>query len=489
MSFIREFKKIEYLCSHHLFLKMKCTPTDPPTIVLGVTGSIAAFKAADLTSKLRQKNYQVVVIMTESATKLIQPQTFFTLSQQPVITSLWNAQQWQPTHIGLAEKSSLFVIAPASADVIAKLANGIADDALTTFAISHTGPILLFPAMNPRMWQNPATQENVETLRRRGIRIVDPSTGHVACGESGKGRFPEVPQILSFIDETMHLLKFIDTETNAEIASKSPNAKQRFIWKKCFTPPHAYFPPSMPNPKRRVPKVVISAGPTREAVDPVRFLSNKSSGKMGFALATSAAAVGCHVTLVAGPVDLVTPLGVNRVNVITAAEMKDAILNEVNKGKLENPDGDDDNYGPDLIIMAAAVADYKPAEIADQKIHKSGELDLHLARTDDILLCVKETKESIKTYNSVSGNLCVVGFAAETQNIEQSALSKMERKGLDMIVSNDVSRKDIGFATNENEVTIYVKGSDPIHLQKQAKSSVASTILSIVLSKYFSAEE
>lgn len=466
---------------------MKCHPTNPPTIALGVTGSIAAYKAADLTSKLRQKNYQVQVIMTESATKLVQPQTFFTLSQNPVITSLWDAPSWQPTHIGLAEKCSLFVIAPASADIIAKLANGISDDALTTFAISHTGPMLIFPAMNPRMWQNPATQENIQTLRRRGIRVVDPASGHVACGESGKGRFPEVPQIVDFIDETMHLLKYVETQTNSEIA-KSSDSEKRFIWKKCFTPPNAYFSPSMANEKRRVPKVVISAGPTRETIDPVRFLSNKSTGKMGFALATAASAIGCDVTLVTGPVDLITPLGVHRVNVTSAAEMKDAIISEVNKGTQQNAN-DDENCGPDLIIMAAAVADYKPAEIAEQKIHKAGDMDLHLNRTDDILLSVRKAREAASSYHSISGNLCVVGFAAETENIEQSALSKMERKGLDMIVSNDVSRKDIGFASNENEVTIYLKGSEPIHVPKEEKLNIASTILSLVLSKFFSSEE
>lgn len=466
---------------------MKCHPTNPPTIVLGVTGSIAAYKAADLTSKLRQKNYQVQVIMTEAATKLVQPQTFFTLSQNPVITSLWDAPSWQPTHIGLAEKSSLFVIAPASADIIAKLANGISDDALSTFAISHTGPMLIFPAMNPRMWQNPATQENIQTLRRRGIRVVDPASGHVACGESGKGRFPEVPQIVEFIDETMHLLKFVETQTNSEIAAKPSDSQKRFIWKKCFTPPNTYFPPSMSSEKRRVPRVVISAGPTRETIDPVRFLSNKSTGKMGFALAAAASAIGCDVTLVAGPVDLITPLGVNRINVISAAEMKDAIINEVNKGIQQNGN-DDDNYGPDLIIMAAAVADYKPAEVAEQKIHKAGDMDLHLSRTEDILFSVRKARESASSYHSISGNLCVVGFAAETENIEQSALSKMERKGLNMIVSNDVSRKDIGFASNENEVTIYIKGSEPIHVPKEAKSSVASIILGHVLTKFFSEE-
>ncbi|OHT12574.1 Coenzyme A biosynthesis bifunctional protein CoaBC [Tritrichomonas foetus] len=408
---------------------MKSTPTDPPTIVLGVTGSIAAFKAADLTSKLRQRNFTVNVIMTDAATKLVCPQTFFTLSQQPVITSLWDSPAWQPTHISLAERASLLVIAPASADIIAKLAQGIADDALSTFAISHTGPFLVFPAMNPRMWTNLATQENVQTLIRRGIQVVEPASGHVACGESGQGRFPEVPQILDYICAKMALLNI---SLPKELVAKPP-------------------------------KVVISAGPTREAVDPVRFLSNKSTGKMGFALANAAAVIGCEVVLIAGPVELATPLRVRRINVVTAAEMKNAVTSE-----FENAD---------LVIMSAAVADYRPSQVYEQKIHKSGDMNLHLERTEDILLSLKDMKKE---------NQRVVGFAAETENVEQSARSKMERKGLDMIVSNDVSRPDIGFASSENEVTIYMPGEEPIPVPKQSKTNIATSIFEVIFSKFFS---
>ena len=404
----------------------KAHPTTPPTIVLGVTGSIAAYKAADLTSKLTQAGFIVQVIMTESATKLVQPQTFFTLSRQPVITSLWDAPSWQPTHISLAERASLFVIAPASADIIAKLACGIADDALTTYAISHTGPVLVFPAMNPRMWGNAATRDNVVTLRRRGIRVVEPATGHMACGEEGQGRFPDVQMVLDLIV--------------AKMASIDCTLCGR----------------------EKKPKVVITAGPTREPVDPVRFLSNKSTGKMGFSLANSASAIGFEVVLVTGPVDLQTPLGVKRICVTTAEEMKNAVLQEF--------------VDADLYIGAAAVADYRPATVEQQKIHKAGDMDLHLERTTDILLALKEIKKD---------NQKLVGFAAETQNCEESAMSKMERKGLDMIVLNDVSRSDIGFASKENEVTVFMPNQEPIHFEKQSKISIGGHIFNLIFSKFF----
>ena len=365
------------------------------TIVLGVTGSIAAFKAADLTSKLTQNGFIVNVIMTEAATKLVQPQTFFTLSQQPVITSLWDAPTWQPEHIALAEKSDLLVIAPATADIIAKITHGIADDALSTYCLSHTKEMLVFPAMNPRMWHNAATQENVATLRRRGISVINPAKGHVACGEEGDGRFPDVPQIVDFI--------------KAKLSTS----------------------------KRCTGKLLVTAGPTREAIDPVRFLTNKSTGKMGFSIATVGAARGFDVTLVSGPVSLETPLCVKRIDIESAEDMKERVTEQF--------------ADSDVVVMSAAVADYTPAQYTEQKIHKSGDIDLKLTRTSDVLMCLKEIAEKDKKKR------IVCGFAAETQNVEQSALSKMERKGLDFIVSNDVSRKDIGFKSDENEVNIYAR--------------------------------
>ena len=397
---------------------MSTIETKKKSIVLGVTGSIAAFKAADLTSKLTQQGIKVNVIMTESATKLVQPQTFFTLSREPVITSLWDAPSWQPEHIKLAEESDLLVIAPATADIIAKMAHGIADDALSTYCLSHTKEVLVFPAMNPRMWHNAATQENVATLRRRGIDVVNPASGHVACGEEGDGRFPEVPLIVDYIKAKL-------TTT-----------------------------------KRCKGKLLVTAGPTREAIDPVRFLSNNSTGKMGFSVATAGSAMGFDVTLIAGPVNLPTPLGVRRIDIVSAKDMKEKAIEEF--------------ANCDYMVMTAAVADYTPANVADQKIHKQGDMDLKLTRTDDVLFCLKEIAQKDQKKR------VVCGFAAETQNIEQSALSKMERKGLDFIVSNDVSRKDIGFKSDDNEVNIYVKDGSKIHLDKQPKLSVAAKILETI---------
>ena len=394
---------------------MSAEPTS--VIVLGVTGSIAAYKAADLTSKLKQRGFDIQVMMTDAATHLVHPQTFFTLSQNPVITSLWETPTWQPEHIALAERCALLVVAPATADIIAKMACGIADDALSTFAISHTGPIVVVPAMNPRMWANQATQENIATLRRRGITVIEPAVGHVACGESGKGRFPEVPVLVEYIATRMALLNV-----------------------------------------RSDKRILVTAGPTREAVDPVRFLTNKSTGKMGFAIATAAAAAGCSVTLIAGPVSLPTPLGVHRVDVTTAKEMKEAVVSE-----MENAD---------IIIMSAAVADYRPAQVADQKIHKSGEMDMRLERTEDVLMAVKEKKKPGQK---------VFGFAAETEKVAESAKSKLARKDLDGIFANDVSRPDIGFKSDDNEITVYLKSGDEIKLDKASKGSIAAEILKIVI--------
>jgi phosphopantothenoylcysteine decarboxylase/phosphopantothenate--cysteine ligase len=390
-------------------------------ILLGVSGSIAAFKAADITSHLVQLGFSVQVIMTEAATKLIQPQTFFTLSQRPVITSLWEAPTWEPQHISISERAKLLVIAPATADIIAKLAHGIADDALSTFSISHAGPIIVIPAMNTRMWNNAATQENCETLRRRGIMVVEPAVGKLACGDTGKGRFPDVPVIVDLIAAKMYFGDF----------RVSP-----------------------------LPRILVTAGPTREAVDPVRFLTNRSTGRQGFAIATAAAALGCPVTLIAGPVELATPLGVDRVNVESAAELKAAVLEELGK--------------VDVLIMTAAVADYRPAEIADQKIHKSGDMALRLERTEDVLLAVKEVKRADQK---------IVGFSADTENFEESALGKLERKGLDFICSNDVSRPDVGFKSESNELTVYTRDRGIVKLPKDSKWRLSVELLKLILAR------
>lgn len=388
-------------------------------IVLGVTGSIAAFKAADLTSKLKQKGYRVTVIMTESALKLVGEQTFFTLSREPVISSLWGTPTWQPEHVSLAQSSDILVIAPCTANMLAKLAHGIADDTLSTYAVTHRKKTVVFPAMNPSMWSNVATQDNVAILRKRKIDVVTPSSGHVACGDDGEGRFPEVPLVLDYIEAKLCIDKVVNENK----------------------------------------KVLVTAGPTREAVDPVRFLTNKSTGKMGFAIATAASSRGLDVTLISGPVNIPTPLGVKRVDVMTAKEMKDAVLKHFPEC--------------DVYISAAAVADYRPAVIQDRKIKKSDNMSLPLERTDDILMLVKDIKKE---------NQIVCGFAAETNDVEENAKSKIERKKLDFIVSNDVSNKEIGFGSNENEVNIYDKDCNlVVHIDKQSKISIGSRIIETVV--------
>lgn len=388
-----------------------------PSIALGVSGSIAAYKAADLVSKLVQQGYEVQVLMTEAATRLVQPLTFFTLSRQPVISSLFDLPDWQPGHIALAERASLFVVAPATANIIGKLAQGIADDAVSTFALSHTGPLLVVPAMNPRMWANPAVQENLATLRRRGILVMEPGTGRVACGEAGKGRFPEVAAVLERIGEIL----------------APPTAGKR-------------------------PRLLVTAGPTREAIDPVRYISNHSSGKMGFAIAAAAAAAGCETTLIAGPVSLATPPGCRRLDVVSAAEMKAAVLKEF--------------PGHDALVMCAAVADYRPAKAASQKVHKSGDTELPLVRTDDILMAVKEIRKPGQK---------VMGFAAETEGLEASAKGKLQKKKLDWIVANDVSRSDIGFNADSNEATVYSAEATPVQLPKMPKAELAKALVKMIL--------
>jgi phosphopantothenoylcysteine decarboxylase/phosphopantothenate--cysteine ligase len=389
-------------------------------IVLGVTGSIAVYKAADLASKLRQRGFPIQVIMTEAARKFVQPQTFFTVSQLPVITTLWETPGWKPEHIALAERAGILVIAPATADIIAKLAHGIADDALSTYAISHTGPVFVFPAMNPRMWSNPATKENVATLRQRGIIVIEPGVGHIACGESGQGRFPEVAQIVDFIVARMAML---DVDCS------------------------------------RLPRVLVTAGPTREAIDPVRFLSNRSTGRQGFALATAAASLGCKTTLIAGPVERASPLGVRRIDVGTAAEMKEAVMSNLPEA--------------DVVIMSAAVADFRPADVSDQKIHKGpGDMALNLSRTEDILLAIRGARQ---------GHQKVIGFAAETENMEESARRKLEQKGLDMICANDVSRSDVGFKTDTNELVLFLKDGTTVRLDKDSKIKISAEVLKIIL--------
>jgi len=393
------------------------------TVVLGVTGSIAAYKAAELTSRLVQAGHDVHVIMTRSATELVQPRTFLTLSRNPVITDLWTLSAWQPGHIALAERAHLLVVAPATANIIGKLAHGIADDALSTYALSHAGPTLVAPAMNPRMWAQPAVQENCETLRQRGAIIVAPETGRVACGTAGAGRLAGTERILQAIQ--VHL---------AASALRLDGVRR--------------------------PRLLVTAGPTREALDPVRFLSNRSSGKMGYAVAAVAAAAGLETTLISGPCALPTPPLCRRVDVTSAADMLAAVTAAF--------------PSCDVLVMCAAVADFQPAAAAPQKIKKhaaAGGLSIDLVPTRDILASVKDLRQPGQR---------IMGFAAETEDAVAQAGLKLRAKGLDWIVANDVSRTDTGFDSDLNEATVIsAAGVQPF--PAMPKIELAARLLELIL--------
>ena len=399
-----------------------------PCVVLGITGSIAAYKAAEITSSLTKAGVDVTVIMTGSATKLVQPQTFFTLSRNPVVTSLWEAPEWEPEHIALAERAALLVIAPATANMLAKMAHGIADDALSSYMVSHTGPVLVAPAMNPRMWRQPAVQANVEILKERGVQFLGPDSGIVACGDVGPGRFIAPAVVVNAV-----LARIEAQRLAAALAADGIRFKKK--------------------------KIVVSAGPTREALDPVRCLTNRSSGKMGYAIAAVAAQAGHEVVLVSGPVCLPPPAGCRMLNVASAAEMAAAVKAEFATA--------------DLLVMSAAPADYRPVKMAANKIKKSAaELTLKLEPTEDILGAVAKLKKPGQK---------VAGFAAETERVAEFAKAKLTKKKLDWIIANDVSRTDIGFDSDQNEVEVHTATGATISLPKMDKLKLAGRLLELLL--------
>lgn len=365
---------------------------DGQRIVLGVSGGIAAYKAAELLRQLQQAGAQVRVVMTASALHFVGAATFQALSAHPVRSSLWDAEaEAAMSHIELARWATQVVVAPATANVIARLAQGRANDLLSTLCLATEAPLSLAPAMNRVMWAHPATQANVALLQSRGAHILGPGEGEQACGEVGAGRLLEPDQIVA--------------------ALVAANLPQRLAGR----------------------RILISAGPTFEDIDPVRFIGNRSSGKMGFAAAAAARALGADVTLVAGPVSLPTPAGVRRIDVRRAAQMREAVLAEL--------------PGQDVYLGAAAVADYMPAETLPQKIKKSGEtLSLVLVRTADILAEVAAHPQR---------PALVVGFAAETQDMEAYARDKLHRKGLDLIAANDVGRAGQGFECDDNALSVF----------------------------------
>lgn len=365
--------------------------TGVKNILVAVTGGIAAYKSATLVRRLKDKGFDVRVVMTQGAQAFITPLTFQALSGNPVHTQLLDPEaEAGMGHIQLAKWADLLLVAPASCDVIAKFAQGLADDLLSTLYLATAAPVWVVPAMNQQMWKAHATQRNLNILRQDAVTVVMPNAGVQACGDVGLGRMPEPEHLAQMVDEYF----------------KKPQVLQGR-------------------------HVVITAGPTREAIDPVRYVSNHSSGKMGFALAQACVEAGADVTLIAGPVNLTTPQGVRRINVISADDMLEQSLKHIKS---------------DIFIATAAVADYKVAEIAQQKIKKTGDtLQLNFVKNPDIVSTI--AKQSERPF--------IVGFAAETQNIEEYANGKLVNKKLDMIACNDVSRTDIGFGADDNAMTVF----------------------------------
>ena len=380
-------------------------------ILLGVGGGIAAYKAAELARLLMQREHEVQAILTRSAEQFIRPLTFAALTGRKVLTDLFEIED-AIEHIAVAQAHEMLVIAPATADLMAKLAHGLADDFLTTLYLAFTGPVLIAPAMNVNMWEHAATQANLEALRHRGHRIVPPDSGYLACGMTGPGRMAEAEAIVEAVEAEVRKRRDLDSET-----------------------------------------VLITAGPTQEPIDPVRYVSNRSSGKMGYALAEAAAARGARVILVSGPVNIAPPRGVETIAVKTAAEMHDRVFEHLERAT--------------IVVKAAAVADFRVANPPDQKIKKTAaRVSLELDPTPDILAELGRRK----------GDRLLIGFAAETQNLQAEARRKLESKGCDMIVANLVGGANSPFDSNHNEVTLLLANGDTTALPRLGKREVADRI-------------
>lgn len=388
-------------------------------VLLGVTGSIAAYKIANLASMLVKLNADVHVIMTKNAEQFISPVTFETLTGNKVIDDTFERNSgYHVAHIAMAAEADVVMIAPATANVIAKLAHGIADDMLTSTMLACTAPILLSPAMNTHMYENPVTQENMRKLESLGYQLIEPAAGYLACGDTGKGKMPEPEMLLECILQ--------------EIACEKDMVGK---------------------------KVLVTAGPTRESLDPVRYLTNHSTGKMGYAIAENAARRGAEVTLVSGPTQLKKPRFVNVIDVTTAEEMFQAV-NEAFDTQ-------------DILVMAAAVADYRPATVAEHKIKKSdGEMSIPLERTTDIIGTLTQRKKQ----------QFICGFSMETQNMLENSRAKLAKKNLDMIVANNLKVAGAGFGTDTNIVTVITKDSSE-ELPIMKKEEVAGAIFDRILSQ------
>jgi phosphopantothenoylcysteine decarboxylase / phosphopantothenate---cysteine ligase len=393
-------------------------------ITLGVTGGVAAYKSAELVRLLQTEGHTVQVVMTRAAREFITPLTFAALSGQKVITDLFTSGESGDAnlesaieHIAVAQRTDLLLVAPATADTLAKFARGLADDFLSTLYLASTAPVVLAPAMNVNMWQHPATQENLAALRKRGVRIVEPGEGYLACGMTGPGRLAAQEEILKAVREVV--------EAQQDLAGET---------------------------------VLVTSGPTCEDLDPVRFISNRSSGKMGYSVAEAAARRGAKVILISGPTALETPEGVERIDVRTAEEMLRAVQARFSPAS--------------IAIFAAAVADYRPAEPATAKIKRTKEpLTIRLEPNPDILATMAKEK----------GDRLVVGFAAETDHVAENARKKLTQKNADLIVANDVTAEGAGFDVETNIVTIFSRDSRDLPLPRMTKAEVAQRILDEVL--------
>ena len=384
------------------------------TVVLGVTGGIAAYKIANLASMLVKQHANVRVIMTQNATNFITPTTFETLTGKKCLVDTFDRNfEFQVEHVSLAKQADIFMIAPATANVIAKVAHGLADDMLTTTFLACRSPKYIVPAMNTQMYENPITKDNLNICRKYGMHVIEPASGYLACGDTGAGKMPEPETLFEYILQELACEK--------DLAGK---------------------------------KVLVTAGPTREAIDPVRYITNHSTGKMGYAIARAAARRGAEVTLVSGPVDLKAPLGVRLVPVISAKDMFDAVTSV--------------SAEQDAIIKAAAVADYRPAVVGAEKTKKSdGNMNIELERTDDILAWLGAHRREGQV-------LC--GFSMETQNMLENSRANLAKKNVDMIVANSLRTAGAGFGTDTNLVTVITKdGAEELELM--SKDQVAHELL------------
>src|SRR5712691_3189450 len=389
-------------------------------IVLGVSGGIAAYKAPELVRRLQDAGADVRVVLTPNATRFVSPLSLAAVSKHGVITDQWgDPQKGGVDHIEMARWAELLLIAPATANILAKLAVGIADDALATYAIAHRAHLMVAPAMNTYMLQHPTVTQNLDTLRARGVEIIDPESGYLAEGEEGPGRLAEIPVIVERV--------------KLHFASRDLDGR----------------------------RVLVTAGPTREPIDPVRYISNRSSGKMGYAIAEAAKRRGASVTLVSGPTSLPLPAGVHVAQITTAAEMYDAVMQRAPQNQ--------------IVIKAAAVADFGPAIAADHKIKKNDR--------DELTLTLKKNPDILGSLSAIRPKPFVVAFAAETDSLESNAREKLERKNADLIVANDVSDASIGFDSDQNEVLVMARDGTTTRLEKASKFVIANRILDLVVQR------